>query len=219
MQGLAELPGIQAALAEKERSKIGADSPNVVLGSGVTLENVALTVQSVTLDQGSFNEESCKTLDFSVFESLRDVVICNDVGYHVKKVVFAGLKHLKRILVKENCFTQFKSHHEGSVKQRQARLRIADCDVLKSIEIGAFSFADFGFFSFTGGGVEAFQQQSCRHCGIWRSARWARIRTVSIMRSLMRSVRLVACLKGRSAVAEGGGGGRLLLRGGAALPV
>ena len=58
MQGLAELPGIQAALAEKERSKIGADSPNVVLGSGVTLENVALTVQSVTLDQGSFNEES-----------------------------------------------------------------------------------------------------------------------------------------------------------------
>ena len=190
MQGLAELPGIQAALAEKERSKIGADSPNVVLGSGVTLENVALTVQSVTLDQGSFNEESCKTLDFSVFESLRDVVICNDVGYHVKKVVFAGLRHLKRILVKENCFTQFKSHHEGSVKQRQARLRIADCDVLKSIEIGA-----------------------------WRLARWARIRTVSITRSSTRSVRLVLGLKGRSAVAEGGGGGRLLLRGSAALPV
>lgn len=155
MQGLVELPAIQSVLNEIKKKKLGADSPKVVLSSGSMLEDVALTVESLTLDKGSFNDPTCTKMDLSVFKSLHDVTFCSDVGYCVTSIVLTELKHLKHITVKDNCFTQFKSHNKGGVKQRNAELKISDCDVLKSIEIGVYSFADFSTLVISGGSVQA----------------------------------------------------------------
>lgn len=189
-----------------------------VISGGMTLGDVANTIESLTFDDGSLSSPECRTLKLSGFDQLVDVVVGNNVGYYTKKVLFVGMESLKRLVIKDFCFTQVKSRSD-EIPCRKARLTISNCPVLKSFEIGVFSFADFAECSFKGMGCCGRDEQTYRVSRRWTLGESGRTRFASPTLSSTPTVRKRRVMKCRSALAEARGGGRLLPHGRAALPL
>ena len=86
-------------------------------------------------------------LDFSRFLKVKSIEIGDDCLASVQTFKIDGLNHLKTIKIGKNSFTQMKSEHDREYEKKKKKSKsfhILNCESLESIQIGEFSFSDFG---------------------------------------------------------------------------
>ena len=79
--------------------------------------------------------------DFSRFNILESIEIGNDCFGLVQTFTIEGLNRLKTIRIGNNSFTEHKNSYENDSSKS---FHILNCESLKSIQIGEYSFSDFG---------------------------------------------------------------------------
>ena len=98
------------------------------------------SIRSVILANNSCNERDYTIFDFSRFNQVESIEIGDDCFGSVQTFKIDGLNRLKTIKIGNNSFTQKKNSY-GSDKSKS--FHILNCESLKSIQIGRFSFSDF----------------------------------------------------------------------------
>ena len=96
---------------------------------------------SIVVPSGVCNDKNYTIFDFSRFTLLESVEIGDNSFAYVKKNKIDGLNRLKTIIIGKNSFTQKKNDY-GDDKSKS--LVIWNCESLESIQIGQYSFSDFG---------------------------------------------------------------------------
>ena len=86
-------------------------------------------------------------LIFLFFLNLEELIIGNDCFSNVELFNIDGLNHLKSIKIGINSFTKYNNSYDNN---KSRSFSILNCDELESIEIGRYSFSDYG------GGFELF---------------------------------------------------------------
>ena len=86
------------------------------------------------------NDRKYTKMDFSQFILVEFIVIGNDCFGSVETFQIDGLNRLKTIKIGNNSFTQEK----GWGNDKSKSFHILNCESLKSIQIGEYSFSDFG---------------------------------------------------------------------------
>ena len=89
----------------------------------------------------SINTNEYTTFDFSRFTKLKELTIGSECFMYVNVFIIDGLNELQLLKIEYNSFTKQKNSH-GNDPSRS--FSIINCDVLESIEIGSFSFSDYG---------------------------------------------------------------------------
>ena len=87
------------------------------------------------------NSESLTTFDMSAFKLIKSIKIGNDNFFYAKAFLFYDLLKLQHLTVGSNSFTQTKNSY-GYDKSKS--FHILNCESLESIQIGRYSFSDFG---------------------------------------------------------------------------
>ena len=85
--------------------------------------------------------------NYSRFKLLEELIIGNDCFCSVKTFKINRLNHLKSLKIGNNSFTHFRINDKWSndkVNNRSRSFSILNCIELESIEIGLFSFSDYG---------------------------------------------------------------------------
>ena len=103
------------------------------------LNNMSLTVTDLLISAkccNLFNE-----LDLSKFKWLQSIKIGNDCFESVQTFKIDGLNRLKTIKIGDKSFTKKKKTHGNDESKT---LHILNCESLESIQIGQYSFSDFG---------------------------------------------------------------------------
>ena len=101
--------------------------------------DVSLQVTDLTISSNCCND--LNALDLNRFEWLRSIEIGNDCFGSVKTFKIDGLNRLKTIKIGKNSFTQSKNSF-GDDESKS--FHILNCESLESIQIGEYSFSDFG---------------------------------------------------------------------------
>ena len=100
--------------------------------------DVSLQVSDLTISSNCCND--LNALDLNRFEWLRSIEIGDDCFGSVQTFKIDGLNRLKTIKIGSNSFTQKKS---GDGDDSSKSFHILNCESLKSIQIGRYSFSDF----------------------------------------------------------------------------
>ena len=117
------------------------------------LNELDSSISNLNIPNWSFNDElSMIGLNLNRFMNLESIEIGNDCYGSIQSFKIEGLNRLKTIKIGHNSFTQFKSNDfvndfAGSItkcRNESKSFHILNCKSLKVIEIGCFSFADFG---------------------------------------------------------------------------
>ena len=103
--------------------------------------SINVNIKSITISNNSCNNLEYTIFNFSRFTKLEELIIGNDCFCSVNLFNIDGLNHLKSIKIGNNSFTKKKNNY-GNDDSRS--FSILNCDELKSIEIGRYSFSDFG---------------------------------------------------------------------------
>ena len=109
----------------------------------VTLEDIESldsNIVSISIPNHSINNGNYNTFNFSRFILLEELIIGDECFENVELFKIDGLNHLKSIKIGTNSFTK-KKNSNGNDCSRS--FGILNCDELKSIEIGLFSFSDY----------------------------------------------------------------------------
>ena len=85
------------------------------------------------------NDKEYTTLDFSRFTLLEELEIGSNSFMYVNEFKINGLNHLKSLKIGINSFTSLIGDNNSS-----RSFSILNCVELESIEIGPFSFVDYG---------------------------------------------------------------------------
>ena len=112
--------------------------------------DVSLEVTDLVISSNCCNE--LNALDLNKFEWLRSIEIGDDCFGSVQTFKIEGLKRLKSVKIGNNSFTQVKKANWGSswsaaydkANNQSRSFHILDCESLESIQIGEYSFSDFG---------------------------------------------------------------------------
>ena len=99
------------------------------------------SIRSVILANNSCNERDYTVFDFSRFSQVESIEIGDDCFGSVKTFKIDGLNRLKTIKIGNNSFTHKKNDY-GDDKSKS--FHILNCESLESIQIGEYSFSDFG---------------------------------------------------------------------------
>ena len=113
----------------------GAINKRVVLTPGV--QCIHFFVEELIVEDKSCNGKERKTLDLSLFPSIREVRVGDECFKYVDVVKMVGLKNLERVMIGSRSFRRemgYDSKHAFTLK---------DCENLKELKIGAFSFTDY----------------------------------------------------------------------------
>ena len=111
------------------------------------------SIINMNIPSWSFNNElSMIELNLNRFVNLESIVIGNDCFESVQTFEIEGLNRLQSLKIGINSFTQVKLNDfyndlDGSISKCQNESKsfhILNCESLKVIEIGQFSFCDFG---------------------------------------------------------------------------
>ena len=117
------------------------------------LNELDSSIINMNIPSWSFNNElSMIELNLNRFVNLESIVIGNDCFESVQTFQIEGLNRLKSLKIGINSFTQvkwndFNNDSDGSISKCQNESKsfhILNCESLKVIEIGRYSFADFG---------------------------------------------------------------------------
>ena len=104
-----------------------------------SLESIDSNVKSVHLPDRICNEEEYTALDFSRFILLEELEFGSNSFKFINKFIIDGLNHLKSLKIGMNSFTSLIGDNNSF-----RSFLILNCDELKSIEIGCYSFSDYG---------------------------------------------------------------------------
>ena len=99
------------------------------------------TITSIVIPNWTCNDIDYTIFDFSRFTEIESIEIGDDCFGSVQTFKIEGLNRLKTIKIGNKSFTQKKNWY-GSDKSKS--FHILNCESLKSIQIGEYSFSDFG---------------------------------------------------------------------------
>ena len=105
------------------------------------IENIESSVSSVVIPHWTCNDASYTQFDFSRFTNLETLEIGDECFGSVEFFRIDGLRRLKSITIGINSFTKEKNDY-GDDESKS--FHILNCESLESIDIGEYSFSDFG---------------------------------------------------------------------------
>ena len=117
------------------------------------LNELDSSIINLNIPSWSFNNElSLNELNLNRFMNLESIEIGNDCFGSIQTFEIEGLNRLQKLKIGDNSFTQLKSNDfkndlDGSIskcRNGSKSFHILNCKSLKVIEIGQFSFCDFG---------------------------------------------------------------------------
>ena len=103
------------------------------------VENLAQTITILVVSHNSYNGEYNTDFDFSRFPLIESIEIGNDCCRSVRTFIIHGLYRLKTIKIGNNSFTKEKYWYGNDINKS---FHILNCESLKSIQIGEWSFSD-----------------------------------------------------------------------------
>ena len=83
--------------------------------------------------------EANERIDLSKYFNVKNVSIGNDCFFHQDVLNLTGLHSLERVMIGMNSFT--KKNSSGNNANR--KLYVKNCDTLKELKIGGYSFSDY----------------------------------------------------------------------------
>ena len=105
------------------------------------IETFNSNITTIQIPNYSMNNENYNTFNFSRFTFLEELIIGDDCFEYVKLFNINGLNHLKSLIIGMNSFTRNKNSWANNPSRS---FSILNCNELESIEIGSFSFSDYG---------------------------------------------------------------------------
>ena len=105
------------------------------------IQSIDSSITSIIIPNWTCNDIDYTIFDFSRFSIVKSIEIGNDCFGSVKTFKIDGLNRLKTIKIGNNSFTQKKNSY-GNDESKS--FHILNCESLKSIQIGHYSFSDFG---------------------------------------------------------------------------
>ena len=105
------------------------------------LQSFDASITSIILPNYSCNDNNYTIFDFSRFTLLESIEIGDNSFGSVSTFEIDGLNRLQSLNIGKNSFTQ-KKDDWGDDESKS--FHILNCESLESIEIGQFSFSDFG---------------------------------------------------------------------------
>ena len=115
---------------------------HVVIHKSKQLNEMSMEVTSLVVGSNSCNE--LKELNLNEYKWLKSIEIKNYCFQNVNIFRIDGLKHLKSLKIGKNAFTLVRTGDNMVKANNKSRsFSILNCDELKSIEIGEFSFSDY----------------------------------------------------------------------------
>ena len=115
-------------------------------------ESIDSNVKSVHLPDRICNDEEYTIFNFSRFILLEELEIGSNSFMYVNEFKIDGLNHLKSLKIGMSSFTCVRKNEslDDRIDNNSRSFDILNCAELESIEIGPFSFCDYG------GGFELF---------------------------------------------------------------
>ena len=111
----------------------------VTVENTVDINRIGLQVTDLTISSNCCND--LKELDLNKYKRLQSIEIGNDCFDSVQTFQIDGLNQLKTIKIGNNSFTQ-KKNNWGDDESKS--FHILNCESLEFIQIGEYSFSDFG---------------------------------------------------------------------------
>ena len=105
------------------------------------MKSIDNSITSIIVRDGSNNDINYKVFDYSELNHIESIEIGNDCFGSVQTFKIDRLNRLKRIKIGKNSFTQKKNSYGYDSSKS---FHILNCESLKSIQIGEYSFSDFG---------------------------------------------------------------------------
>ena len=114
--------------------------------SSSDIQLFSTSIRSVILANNSCNERDYTVLDFSRLSQVESIEIGDECFGSVKTFQIDGLNRLKSIKIGYNSFTQVKhsNWYWEKANNQSKSFHILNCESLESIQIGEYSFSDFG---------------------------------------------------------------------------
>ena len=132
-------PNLKYELSTTIVSRPDFDSLQISVSGSMKLNDVSLQVTDLTISSNCCND--LNELDLNRFEWLRSIEIGDECFGSVKTFQIDGLNRLKTIKIGKRSFTQ-KKNDKGNDSSKS--FHILNCESLESIQIGEYSFSDFG---------------------------------------------------------------------------
>ena len=111
------------------------------------IEKLDSNSTSIIIPNYSMNNETYMTFNFSRFKLIEELIIGDNCFSNVELFNIDGLNHLKSIKIGNNSFTHLKNNGEWDddiANNTNRSFSILNCIELESIEIGPYSFSDYG---------------------------------------------------------------------------
>ena len=105
------------------------------------IQSISSSVSSIILPNWTCNDVDYTIFDISRFINVESIEIGNDCFASVKTFQIDGLNRLKTIKIGINSFTQRREYYGNNESKS---FHILNCQSLESIQIGEWSFSDFG---------------------------------------------------------------------------
>ena len=122
-------------------SSINTTSSTTTATNNNDMKSIDNSITSIIVRDGSNNDINYKVFDYSELNHIESIEIGNDCFGSVQTFRIDRLNRLKRIKIGKNSFTQKKNSYGYDSSKS---FHILNCESLKSIEIGEYSFSDFG---------------------------------------------------------------------------
>ena len=115
------------------------------------IQSIDSSISSIIIPNWTCNDIDYTIFDFSRFSIVESIEIGNDCFGSVKTFQIDGLNRLKTIKIGNNSFTQVKQAEwiydldetRNRANNQSKSFHILNCESLKSIQIGEYSFSDF----------------------------------------------------------------------------
>ena len=117
---------------------VSVPAKRIEVNNSSELNEMDLQVTELVICSNSCNE--LNALKMNKFEWLESIEIGDDCFGSVQTFKMDGLNRLKSLKIGKNSFTQAKNYHR---ENKSKSFHILNCESLKSIEVGAYSFSDF----------------------------------------------------------------------------
>ena len=96
------------------------------------------TVETIIVDNNGCNDRSFTVLNLTRFVNLRVFEVGDYSFSYVNEVHMIGLPELERVLIGENCFSQYKDAFDTDPS---GEFYVKDCDNMRELRIGVSSFS------------------------------------------------------------------------------
>ena len=118
---------------------------SITIHDSIELKSMNLNVENLIISSNSCNE--LNSLNLNEYRYLKSIELGNDCFSNVDLFKIDGLNELKSLKIGNNSFTHLKSGDKwdnGKANNRNRSFHVLNCDELESIEIGRYSFSDYG---------------------------------------------------------------------------